>query len=64
MASDEKRSRGFAAMDPEKHRAICRKGGAACQKAGLGHRFTRQEAIEAGKKGAAARIAKREKISE
>lgn len=43
--------RGFAAMDPEKRREIARRGGKAAQAKGNAHRWTKEEAIAAGKKG-------------
>ena len=46
-----KRRRGFAAMDPEKVRAIAHLGGLAAHKKGTAHRFSREEAREAGRKG-------------
>jgi len=46
-----KRTRGFAAMDPEKQRAIASKGGKAAHAKGTAHRFTPAEASEAGRKG-------------
>ena len=46
-----KSTRGFAAMDPEKQRAIASKGGKAAHAKGTAHRFTPAEASEAGRKG-------------
>jgi uncharacterized protein len=46
-----KSTRGFAAMDPEKQRAIASKGGKAAHAKGTAHRFTTAEASEAGRKG-------------
>lgn len=52
MANSQKSSsRGFAAMDPQKQREIASKGGKAAQEKGTAHRFTSQEAREAGKRG-------------
>lgn len=45
-------ARGFADMDPERHRAIAAQGGKAAQAKGKAHRFTPEEAKIAGKKGA------------
>ena len=42
---------GFAAMDPEKHKELARRGGQTSQRLGKGHAFTLEEAREAGKKG-------------
>ena len=47
----KRRRRGFAAMDPEKVRAIAHKGGIAAHEKGTAHRFTHEEAREAGRKG-------------
>ena len=43
--------RGFAAMDPDKQRAIARKGGQFAHAYGTAHQWTRKEAAEAGRKG-------------
>jgi general stress protein YciG len=44
-------NRGFASMDPEMQRAIASKGGKAAHQSGNAHRFTSEEAREAGRKG-------------
>ncbi len=44
-------NRGFAAMDPEKHKAAASKGGKSAQTKGTAHRWTPEEAREAGRKG-------------
>lgn len=49
-----KRTRGFAAMDPDIRRAIASKGGRAAHEAGTAHRWTAEEASRAGKKGGVA----------
>jgi general stress protein YciG len=46
-----KARRGFAAMDPEKQRAIASMGGKTSQAHGTAHRYTLEEAREAGRKG-------------
>jgi general stress protein YciG len=46
-----KSKRGFAAMTPEKQREISSKGGKAAHAMGVAHEFTREKAIEAGRKG-------------
>ncbi|QJX45426.1 general stress protein [Hymenobacter taeanensis] len=46
-----KRARGFAAMDPAQQRRIASEGGRASHQSGRGHRFTSEEAREAGRKG-------------
>lgn len=43
--------RGFAAMDPEKQRAIASRGGKAAHEQGKAHEFSSEEAIRAGRKG-------------
>ena len=45
--------RGFAAMDPEKQRAIASKGGKAGHIQGRAHQFTSEQARIAGAKGGA-----------
>ena len=51
---EEKKKRGFAAMDPKKVAEIASKGGKAAHAAGTAHQFTSEEARTAGKKGGAA----------
>lgn len=41
-------------MEPEKRRQIASKGGVAAHRAGTGHRFTKEEAQAAGRKGGTA----------
>ncbi|WP_102126965.1 KGG domain-containing protein [Deinococcus planocerae] len=43
--------RGFAAMDPGRQREIASLGGRAAHQSGNAHRFTSEEAREAGRKG-------------
>jgi general stress protein YciG len=43
--------RGFACADPERRRAIAQRGGQKVQQLGRGHRFTPEEAREAGARG-------------
>lgn len=43
--------RGFAGMDPARHREIAAMGGRAVHAAGTGHEWTSEEAREAGRKG-------------
>lgn len=43
--------RGFASMDPEKQRAIASKGGKKAHELGTAHKWTKEEARLAGKKG-------------
>jgi general stress protein YciG len=44
-------TRGFASMPPEKVRAIAGRGGKAAHAKGVAHRWTRNEASSAGRKG-------------
>ena len=46
-----KSHRGFAAMSPETQRRIASAGGKASHASGRGHRFSAEEAREAGRKG-------------
>ncbi len=43
--------RGFAALSPERRKAVAAKGGKAVQAAGTGHRYDSEAAREAGSKG-------------
>jgi general stress protein YciG len=47
----EKSRRGFAAMSPEQQKRIASEGGRASHQSGRGHRFSPEEAREAGRKG-------------
>lgn len=49
-----RKPRGFAAMDPEKVRAIASKGGKAAHELGTAHQFSSDEARNAGRKGGVA----------
>lgn len=51
MTMTEKKKRGLAAMSPEKRREIASMGGKRGHELGVAHRFSREEAIEAGRKG-------------
>jgi uncharacterized protein len=42
---------GFASMDPDKRRVIASKGGKRAHELGKGHKWTPEEASEAGKVG-------------
>lgn len=44
-------NRGFAAMDPEYQRKIARDGGRIAHERGVAHKWTSEEAREAGRKG-------------
>lgn len=46
-----KKTRGFAVMDSAKRREIAKKGGIAAHAGGTAHKFTQEEAREAGRKG-------------
>lgn len=52
-------NRGFASMDRAKQREIASKGGRAAHAKGTAHKFTSEEAREAGRKGGRARSRKR-----
>jgi uncharacterized protein len=54
-----KRPRGFAAMDPVKHKELARRGGVAAHRAGTAHEFNSEEARNAGRKGGQATQSKR-----
>ena len=54
-----RRPRGFAALDATARSAISRKGGQAAHRAGTAHKFTTDEAREAGKKGSQVTHARR-----
>lgn len=54
-----RKPRGFAAMDRERVSAIARKGGKAAHEAGTAHKFTSEEAKQAGRKGGLAPHKKR-----
>ena len=56
-----KSERGFAAMDPERQREIAREGGKAAHARGKAHKFTSEEAREAGRKGGQASGGQRRK---
>jgi general stress protein YciG len=51
MADGHTSKRGFARMDAEKQREIASKGGRAAHQKGTAHKFTPEEAREAGRKG-------------
>lgn len=51
--SETKKPRGFACLTPEQRRAIASMGGRKSHRNGTAHKFTQEEASEAGKKGGA-----------
>jgi uncharacterized protein len=51
MADRESTNRGFARMTADKQREIASKGGRAAHQKGTAHKFTSEEAREAGRKG-------------
>lgn len=53
------KTKGFASMDPLKQREIASLGGKAAQRDGTAHRWSSEEAREAGRKGGLARSANR-----
>ena len=52
----QKQRIGFAAMDPDKQKAIASQGGKSAHKRGKAHKWTSEEARAAGKKGSAVRV--------
>ncbi len=64
MTDEGIKKRGFASMDKEKQREIARKGGQAAQASGTAHRFTSEEAREAGRRGGQRVAANREHMRE
>lgn len=54
----------FKNLSPERLHEIARKGGISAHKQGKAHRFTHEEAVEAGRKGALAKAKKKEKSNE
>lgn len=55
MAENGIPKHGFAGMKPEQRRAIASAGGKAAHALGRAHRFTSQEARDAGRKGGTAK---------
>jgi general stress protein YciG len=53
-ASKPKRRGGFNTMDPRRHAEISRMGGRKAHELGVAHRWTSDEAAEAGSKGGTA----------
>lgn len=51
MASSGIKKRGFASLTQERRREIASAGGRAAHAKGTGHRWTPEQAQEAGKKG-------------
>jgi uncharacterized protein len=51
IAPVTQRKRGFASLTTERRREIARQGGKTAQARGVAHRFTVEEAREAGRKG-------------
>lgn len=58
------KGQGFAALDEERMREIASSGGRASWRKGVAHRWTREEAREAGKKGGKPRHKKRQPLDE
>lgn len=54
-----KKKQGFAVLDKAKLKELARKGGKAAHALGKGHKFTKEEAKAAGRKGAIASHASR-----
>lgn len=51
MADTKKQKRGFAALSPERRAEISRQGGKAAHEKGTAHKWTKEEASAAGRKG-------------
>ena len=60
LMAKQKKTRGFASMDPEKQREIAKLGGKAGHRLGRAHTWSSDEARAAGKKGGAASVKARE----
>lgn len=58
-----KQRRGFALMSPERQRELASRGGKASHEKGTGHEWTREKAIEAGRKGGKASRGGRGKLN-
>ena len=63
MTEEPKKKRGFAAMSPERRRAIARLGGVKASELGKAHRWTSAEAREAGIKGSSIQAEQRKQES-
>jgi len=59
-----KSNRGFAAMSPERQKAIASEGGRAAHRQGVAHEWSSNEARQAGRKGGQAVSQNREHMSE
>jgi general stress protein YciG len=57
--TDTPKKRGFASLSPARRSEVAGIGGRTAHQMGLAHRFSPEEAKEAGRKGAAARKLKR-----
>lgn len=57
-------AKGFASMTPERRREVAREGGKQVQRNGTAHRWSPEEAREAGKKGAESRKNGRESVEQ
>lgn len=57
LTPEQRRTRGFGAMDPQRQREIASLGGRAAHRNGTAHQFDSDEAKEAGRKGGLARKA-------
>jgi hypothetical protein len=52
----EKQRRGFALLTPERRKAVSALGGAKAHATGRAHKFTSEEARDAGRKGGKAGV--------
>jgi len=55
MNNQKEQNRGFASMSPKKRREVGSKGGKAAHALGKAHKWTREEAQAAGRKGSSIR---------
>ncbi|MBI2056533.1 MAG: stress-induced protein [Candidatus Sungbacteria bacterium] len=60
----EIKKRGFGSMTPEKRREIARKGGQTAHLKGTAHRYNREEARDAGRRGGQAVSVNRQYMAE
>lgn len=60
---ETKNKRGFGAMDPKKQLEIASKGGKSAHASGTAHKFTKEEARAAGRKGGTAISQNREHMA-
>lgn len=57
-SQSRKSNRGFASMDPERRRQVASNGGRTAHQQGVAHKWSKEEASAAGRKGQELRRAK------